>query len=172
MKGATLRATCFACVLAACSSTSSTSGGTTDGSSGSDGGSTGGSSGSSCTSVTGNYTVTGTRDAANPGSCPNDLVYTTEVATLTKGATTYDLKIFAGATTSPSSANCTASVTGCTLNASCQMFFGVSGAVQSWQSDYVWTFTSTGAIGTDKWTNYSATTPHCSANWNITAVRQ
>lgn len=187
MNRAILFGACFACILTSCSSSGTSGGGGIDGSSaaggtggasGGDGGATGGAAGKdagpSCTTVTGTYAITGTRDASNPGSCPNNLAYPDgATATLAKNGASYALSF-----ESPLNGNsCSVNVTNCVLSATCGMQGRLGGTLawdSNWQGEIAWTITETGASGTDHWTSFSSNVQatKCSANWTVTAMRQ
>lgn len=159
------------CVLLGCSSSTTTDGGTGGAASG--GGGAGGTSGAAgsggaqCTSVTGTYTVTGTRDTANAGSCPTTLKYpASATATIQAKTGGFDVHMVVDGTTDIS---CVASVFGCNVTATCTT---EPVASTQYKTEINWTLNSTGFSGTEKWTDYSGTTPHCAANWNVTGVRQ
>jgi hypothetical protein len=178
MKVVILVSAWMAGALLGCSSSTTTRGG----SGGTGGGATGGAGGieagidggATCTTVTGTYSLTGTRDTNNPGSCPGTLKYADgATVTLTKNGADYAL-----AFESPLYASsCSVNVTGCVLNATCVMsgrLGGTSSYDSNWQGEILWTITQQNATGTDHWTNFSSVTQttKCSANWLVTATRQ
>ncbi len=155
---------------------SATGGGS--GSAGASGGSaTGGTGGGSgCTSVTGTYVLNATRDSSNAGSCPNSTSYlgNPSVTVTLNTAGGYDYKLQGdlangGTNCNPWSAfNCTASVSGCRIQASCAT---TAWCDVSYQSEMVLNVTDTSVSGTDQWQNLTLSYPACSANWNLTGSR-
>ncbi len=157
--------------------TAGSGGSATGGTGASDGSAAGGSGGGSgCTSVTGTYVLNATRDSSNAGSCPNNTSYLGNPSvTITLNTTGgYDYKLqgdLANAGTNCtawSAFSCTASVSGCRIQASC-----VTNTLCNvkYQSDMVLNVTDTSVSGTDQWQNLTLSYPACSANWNLTGSR-
>jgi hypothetical protein len=130
-------------------------------------------------SVTGSYAISGSRDVANPGSCPETLSYPADtVVTVTTGRAGYDVK-FAGVPGAASyaySSYCTANVSGCRITATCRMGIigdvGPGGSVTSYVNNFTWILGNTGFTGTESWADYTKTQPPCSATWSVTGLRR
>lgn len=147
-----------------------------------DGGSTGsggsGGSGPACTGVTGKFMLTATRSTSNSGSCPESVEYDTNTGVTitsqkTDGGTTYKVELSSDHYSSLDvygDNECTANVSGCHVSATCNAF-NYSRRI-FFTSELSLDVTNVDITGTDNWREHRSTSPYCSANWNVTGIRQ